>query len=668
MDLNLIIEDATANPIKFTLDGAPVDKRARFDQQRYAQANHTTIDPDKTYAQKFEKTDSIRIQFYSNFPQNRVRIVDCDDVQFGADMFPTVAVEYRNKFYRAQCQFSSIDGMLFIFFTEGLEYTDEDFSVPGDLMAWNGRLPNINAVPGDVVRYSMDEGATFNEGIIQEIKWNPVLQAEGYLVNVPITLVSPVPGLVEVSYDEKPANLYALSFSFGSLAPGKYFIRRQHGVSAYDVSFTSEPLDIQEVHEDTLALEYSHAGIYNRADLWNYVYLGDWTNIIRIPAAFYKFTPAGEVDVDTNDSGIPRILRAVPYRQLELSFLNMPAWLADKIQMALAHDTKIINGYQWEVENFGQFEQIDRLDLGTYTIVLRQKDDRAKKTDSFSYSLTAAFVPPTHHAIPFGGQVVESVFNSNTAGVFHFVTIPAWIIPDKATFVNGDTISFTIPANATLFDRAEVLLAVCDTIDGLTAELSFAQYFDDTPPAEFLEVSSLAVVLAYPAGSNQLLNVNSSGDYNISTSGAFTFTAVKESGFTKVRISSPTINNTGANRTGVVRLTLQSNPAIFQDINVTQSPAPPPPPQLTSVLPTEWMAPNRYGTRNFFVTTEAGCKWQVYTSHSWIHCSTAIHTGNFTINIQIDQAEDYEVPRVGSATLVNILDATDTLVIPIEQS
>ena len=624
------------------------------------------MDPDKVYKQLFEKTDPIRIQFYSNFPANRVSIVDCHDTVYGALMFPSVAVDYRNKKFRSGCKFSSINAKMFIYFDQNLTYEDEDFLVPGDLVAYNGRLPNINAVPGDIIRYSFD-GTTFQDGTITEIRWNPTLQCEGYLTDVDITLVEPIDGFVEIMYDEKPANLWTQLISLAGLDPGTYFIRREHGLASYDVSFTSEPIQVAEYYEDTLAIEYRHVGTYNRDDIWNYIYLFDWKNIIRIPAAFYKFTPAGEIELDVNDYGLPRVLRAVPYRQLEISFFNMPAWLADKLQMALAHDIKIINGYEWEVENFGQFEMVDRLDLGTFTVVLRQKNDRSKKTDEFTYTLTAAFVPPTHVDIPSVGGDYVSEFITNTGGTFHFLTVPSWIVPDKATFVNGDEISFAIIGVGTI-GRTATLTAISDAIDGLTAEITFTQLGDTTPPAEFLDVSSLAVVLGYDNGTNQLLDVSSSGDWDISTSGAFAFTAAKESGYTKIRITAPSANPGPTERTGVVRLTLQSNPTIFQDVNVTQSAPPPPPPQLISTLPTLWNSPNRYATRNFMIDTEPGCKWQVYTSEEWIHCSTALHVGPATINVQIDAADFYDVPRDGVVTIVNILDPYDTMVIPIEQS
>ena len=667
MELNLIIEDAISNPIKFTLDGAPVDQRATFDQRRYAQTKNTTVDPDKVYNQLFENTDPIRIQYYSNFPLNRSKIVDCHGVEYGAPMIPSVAVEYRNKVFRSGCKFASVGGKMFIFFTQNFLYLDEDFTETGDLVGYNGRLPNINAVAGDVFRYSFD-GITFMDGQITGIHWDVLLQAEGYLTDVDLTLVNPIDGFVEILYDEKPANLYTQLISLVGLAPGKYFIRREHGLNNYDVSFTSEPIQVAEYFEDTLAIEYRHLGTYNRADIWNYVYLFDWSNVLRIPAAFFKFAPAGEMEVDVNDFGTPRILRAVPYRQLEINFFNMPSWLADKIQMALAHDIKIINGYEWEVENFGQFELVDRMDLGTYTVVLRQKDDRTKKTDQFTYSITAEFVPPTQLALPFDGVVANSEFQTNTGGVFHFVTVPAWITPNKSTFVNGDLLQFTIAPNATGFNRVAVLTAVCDTIDGLTAEMTFQQLLDDTPAAEFLNVSSLAVVLGYDNGANELLTVVSSGDWDISYSGAFAFTASKESGFTKVRITAPSANPGPTERTGVVRLTLQSNPTIFQDVNVTQSAPPPPPPQFVGVDFDDWAPPPHHTSKNFTVTTEPGCQWQATSSEYWIHVDWSLRTGSGVLNVTLDYPEVYDTPRDGVVTLINILDPYDQIVITIAQN
>jgi len=669
MELEFIIEDAVANPIKFTLDSEPTGVRANFDQRRYAQTKHATVDDGKTYKQKFEKTDPIRIQFYSNFPQNRVRIVDCHDTPYGPDMFPSVAVDYRNKFYRSTCMFSSIEDKLFIYFSDTQEYTDEDFTVPGELISYEGRLPNINAMPGDLVRYSYD-GVNFAAGEITEIRWNPTLQAEGYLIDQDVTLINPVQGLVEIAYDEKEANLYTQLISLAALVPGTYFIRREHGIALYDVSFTSEPLAVAEVHEETLALEYRHNGTYNREDLWNYVYLFDWTNIVRIPADFYKFAPAGEVDVDISDRGIPRMLRAIPYRQVEISFYNMPSWLADKVQMALSHDVKIINGYEWEIENFGNFETIDRLDLGTYVVSLRQKNDRAKKTDSFTIDLLAYFEPPAVSSVSPVGALLGPTFRTNTLGVFHFVSIPPGISVDKETFIDGEVVSFSVSGNPSTIPRSFTFLAVSDSLDGLTATFTINQ-LGAAPPAEYLDVSSYEVTLPQPSGSNQLLDVSSSGDWNISTPSGFAFTAAKESGFTKIRITAPSANPGPTARVGVVRLTLQSNPAIFKDINVTQSAPPPPPPDVMLSVSPDWIAvPGHGGSRNVnVVTANPTDQWQAVPSHSWIIVNGSIQTGSKTFNIFVNGASMETIfPRYGVVTFVNIFNADDTLIVNVEQN
>ena len=664
MDITFIIEDAVANAVKFTLDSEPSDVRANFDQRRYAQVKNATVDEGKVYKQKFEKTDTIRLEFYSNFPLNRVKIVDCHDTVYGSLMFPAVAVQYRNLFYRSSCKLSSVDGKLFIYFADSRLYLDEDFSEEGEVIAYGGRLPNINAVPGDIFRYSLD-GENFTSGIITAILWNTVLQVEGYLTDIDITLINPVDGYVEINYDEKPANLYAQLISLESLPEGTFFIRREHGVQGYTVSFTTEPLEVAVEHPETLALEYRHEGTYNRPDLWNYIYLEDWKNVIRIPADFYKFAPTGEVELDVNDFGVSRILRAVPFRQIELTFHNMPSWLADKLQIALSHDVKIINGYEYEVENFGQFELIDRLDLGNYVVNLRQKDDRAKKTDSFTLELTAEFVPPAHVDIPFSGGVVFSTFYSNTPFVFHFVAVPPGMLSDNPTFVDGDFCSWFVGPNPGLTIREFTLLAVCAELPGLIAEVTFTQLFDDSPAAEFLEVDTNEVSLSYLVGSNAVVLVNASGDYDISFSGPTTFLAVKESGGTQVRITVPSANTGSATRDGVVILTLQSNGAIQQIINVVQGVSPP---SLVSITPDFWEVPNLYRTKNFNVVTQSGVQWQAMSSHSWIHVSTAIRTGDGILNVQVDAGDFYDIPRSGVVTLVNISNPYNTLVITIEQS
>lgn len=658
-----------ANVIKFTRDDISKNQRANFDQQSFDQAVHASTQ-ENFFALPFEKTDPIRVQFYNNFPAVRIELIRIYNGKTTIESFgtPTVAKSYTNKKYRSACKFSSIDGKLFIYFDEGPEYEDEDFTVQGDVVDLEGRLPNVNVKVGDNIRFKID-GGSFEFTEVASIEWLPTLQAQGFLTDVDYTISSPVDGVVEVTYDEKPTDLYAHSVSLVGVPDGCYRLRLKFGIStsAYSVQFTSEPMDVQDEHERSLALIYRHAGDYNRADIWQYEYLGDWTQLIRLPAEFYKFEPAGEVEVYLNDSGRPDMTRAVPYRQMTFTAFNIPSWLVDKLNVIFSHDSKEINGYHWENENFGSKENVDRTDISTFSIQLRQVEDRTIFDSDFTAEITASWTPSSFTNLAFGGAVVEAVFNTNLLdSVFGFQDLPDWITPDVETFQDGDTVTFTIAANAALFERLETLVAFTEAFEDLLASISFHQLYDTTtpPPPEFLEVSDDDVQINWPAGSDVQIAVSASGDYDISYSGDHEFTAVKENGILNVRISEPTANE-GTPRTGVVRLTLQSNPAIFVDIDVTQLQQV----GLISVTESSLTYPSNGGSQNVDVVAEAGTQWQASASQPYVIVSGAIKTGSQTLNIFLNGRDLYlPAPRFSTVTLVNVNNPSDVLVVSIQQN
>src|SRR5690606_3426415 len=75
MLIDFIIQFPVANALKMTLDGESTDRRASFDQQRFADVTHVAQLPHK-YFQPFEKNDPLKLQFYTNYPQRRVRVLD----------------------------------------------------------------------------------------------------------------------------------------------------------------------------------------------------------------------------------------------------------------------------------------------------------------------------------------------------------------------------------------------------------------------------------------------------------------------------------------------------------------------------------------------------------------------------------------------------------------
>lgn len=658
-----------ANPFKFTLDGANKDQRANFDQQSFSEAVHASTQ-ENTFCQPVEKTDPIRLQFYNNFPTVKLEILKIlnNKVTVVSNLTPSVIVTYRNKKYRSACMFSSIDDKLFIYFENGPEYLDDAFTLQGPVVNLEGRLPAVKIKVGDNIRYSLN-GVDFSFTEVDEIAWSPALQAQGFLTNISTTLLTPLSGLVEITYHEKPTNLYAQVIDLTFRDEGCYKFKLSFGLntSSWTASFTSEPFDLADRHERSLALNYRHNGDYSNKELWKYQYLSDWTNRIRLPSEFYKFEPAGEIETYINDSGKPDATRAMPFRQMVFSAFNIPSWLVDKLNVIFSHDTKEINGYHWENENFGAKDDIEKTDLSVFNIQLRQTEDRTIFENEIHLDITAAFVPNSFSNIAFGGAIVTATFNSNTDSIFSFSNLPAWITTDVSQFSNGQVVEFTIAANAVAFERMVDLIADTPDFDDLTASILFHQLYDTTipPPAEFITVSDATVELDHLAASTMYISVSSSGDYTIEISGPHLFQASKLHGFITLQISEATANNTGVNRTGTIRLVLISNPAIFVDVAVTQIFVAD---KMISTDPTGFIIGELPTSVELDVFTVAGTQWQASCPESWVSFDGTLKVGSVLgFSIFASKKPVYITERNALITFFNVANPADYLAVNVRQ-
>lgn len=665
-------EIPVANALRFTKEGSANDERANFDQRYYSNVENATMEKRK-YLQLAEKADIFPVEFYSNYPAQRVQVIDCDENVLQTYV-PTKLVEYRNKTFRTSCLFISMNDKLFVYFQTETEFTDEDFTIPGDTTAYDGTIPPINVQEGDIVRYKI--GALDIEvADVLSIEWNSEVKAEGYLLDVDATILTPVAGAIEFNYNEKEVDLYIASVAWNDfvLNDSIVFVRILFGIttSSLNTKFISEPVYLKTKHKESLLLKYRHNGTYDEPDKWNFVYTDGMYCSIRFPAMFYQVAIAGELDADTDDTGVQRIIRSVPYRQLLFKILNVPGWIVDKLLVIFSHDEKIINEYQWEIENYGSVDNIEQVDLPTLEINLRQVNDRTKYVTEEDIEITAAFDPDELNAI-FEGEELETDFLSNTSSTFRFLNLPDWITADPEEFTNGQTVTLTIAENETAADRSITLVAKSDDFD-LTAELQVNQAHD-TSIIEYLEVDTNPVNLLGNAGADQVVNVNSSGDYDITFGGAHTFTAVKESGFTQVRISESTANNDDEPRTGTVTLTLQSNPSIFVVINVTQAEFD----AMFGVSPAIDIIDGAGGEKIISVLAASTAQWQAISDQSgppatgfndWLHFDKTIQTGpkpSFSINV--DAKPPYISPRIGVVTFYNIFNPADAVTYTITQN
>lgn len=675
MITDFIIEIPVANSLRMTQDGINTNQLADFDQRRMSNSEHATMDR-RDYFQMIQTTDLHLFQLYTNFPAFKGQIINCND-EVLSEIAPLLLKAYRNKVHRSTAKFATLNGKLFIFFQDTQEFTDDLFTVPGNLYSLNGKLPNINAKVGDVITYQIEGEAGFTSTLIaaaSETSWNPLLQAEGYLTDIDYAVATPLDGLVQINYNEKEADLYYFPLVFTT--EELQFFKIQFGLIEDTplVTYTSEALDVKVLHKGSLALEYRHKGEFNFEDFWGYIYGVDQFNKLRFPANDYQVVPAGEIDVNMNDTGTPRMLRAVPFRQIIFRVFNIPSWLYDKLQIAFSHDTKRLNDYYWEVENFGQYEQVNQVDLGTVEINLRQVNDRTKKINTFPINITASFTPASVPTV-FGGEEISVVFHSNTSGIFSFnlSTFPDWLALNTANaFSDGDIVTLTVSANATAFDRAITLIASSPLFD-VTAELEITQNHDTSIPL-FIGVDMNPVVLDGSAGANKLLNVSSSGNYNIIQAGHI-FSVDKESGWSQLRITELTTNNTSGNRTGTVTLELQADNTKTVAINVSQTPFA----GLTAVIPSthDVVPPDEDQTLLVDVTAVTGTQWQASSPQlasppsitKWLNFSTALKTGTVIgFQIVIYPKPPYVANRTALVTFRNVNNPSDFVELTITQN
>jgi hypothetical protein len=132
-----------------------------------------------------------------------------------------------------------------------------------------------------------------------------------------------------------------------------------------------------------------------------------------------------------------------------------------------------------------------------------------------------------------------------------------------------------------------------------------------------------------------------------------------------LRITAPSENEGPGNRTAVIRLELQANPAIFVDINVTQLVRI----GLFGSEPTAFTFPSNGGGDSASILASASTQWQASSSQTWCIVDTSLHTGNGSISVFVNGRDLFiPAPRFAQITIVNVGNPSDTLTIIVQQN
>jgi len=165
---------------------------------------------------------------------------------------------------------------------------------------------------------------------------------------------------------------------------GIYFIK----VVAGTINYISEPIEIKNVWENSLLLEYSHYRFYG-----DVIFETGFTSALRVLGSLKHFQPASKDTTYEDQSLNQTLLHSVPYRVWPLvigSAIGIPDYLMDKINLILGCSNLQIDGRYYTKAEGSRMEPtgVEFYPMRGYRIDMREKYNRMSVLDSGEATMT----------------------------------------------------------------------------------------------------------------------------------------------------------------------------------------------------------------------------------------------------------------------------------------
>lgn len=137
-------------------------------------------------------------------------------------------------------------------------------------------------------------------------------------------------------------NIYEVVIDFSGVDPGIYYLELEATDTANPTwTAVSEPIDLKTIHPYSLLLRYS-----NNDPAFNISWGEDLFMELRLPRSCYlrEANNTEELEIFDDDSYNSDVLYGTIKRLLKLTCKDLPHWLHERIQLAMIHDYKEING------------------------------------------------------------------------------------------------------------------------------------------------------------------------------------------------------------------------------------------------------------------------------------------------------------------------------------
>ena len=334
--------------------GAPQN----FDNTLFCDMRFPGIEPCCFY-NKMLLTDVITLQFRSSYTYNQVGVYSLLNVLQGSLLTPAKRTSNMNK----------SDSRAAIFSNAGANQTQIFFSTG---------LPDLYEIGMDV---TISGQATLNGTYeIVDIRLGTGT-AVGYsvlIVNKTWTSVSdPLTGTLDTVYDLESYEVYEVTIDWLAYGAGQYFIKftgTDPQFAPYE--FHTEPYETSDTLDGYVKLVWS-----NVDNAFGIDYNTGIEHLMRVEGRLVLIPPGGESEV-MEDSEYRQIkLRENVTRLVQLTVIDVPPYIAEKMRIAFAHDYFAVDDVEYQTDEKITFEPIDFDPFVNVEIKLRQVDFLADNSD-----------------------------------------------------------------------------------------------------------------------------------------------------------------------------------------------------------------------------------------------------------------------------------------------
>lgn len=348
--------------------GALAQGLPNFDNTLLANMHLVNIEP-CTYYQKFLTGDVLTYQYRSSFSFNAVQLYTKAGV-LTASFTPIKKSSNVNHVDIRTANFSDAGA--------------------GKTQIWfNSEIPSFYEVGLDIVVSGLAGlNGTYT---IEDIKPG-TLNAIGNIVLI-ISKVypgggDPLSATVTTTYNLHDYEVYEIQINWALYAANQYYLK----FTGSDVSFApyvalSEPIETSTTLIDHILIKWSNIDNAFKID-----YSTGIVNFVRVEGRLLLQPAGGESEVMEDSNRRLIKLRENVTRLVSMDVYDVPPYLAEKLRVAMAHDTILVEGVNYQTEdklNFTNYEMYALVDL---SVKLRQVDFIAENSDDSSAPADGAAV------------------------------------------------------------------------------------------------------------------------------------------------------------------------------------------------------------------------------------------------------------------------------------